>query len=59
MKVFIPTLQEPIELYSRPFASGGEGSLYRIISPKSMRYRIAKIFHPKKQTKTSQTTRKQ
>jgi DNA-binding helix-hairpin-helix protein with protein kinase domain len=41
--------QTPIELEEQPFASGGEGELYEIVSPGYART-VAKIYHPKKRT---------
>jgi len=37
-----------VTLSAKHFASGGEGNLYTIISPGSMRKYVAKIYHPHK-----------
>ncbi|BDS13260.1 protein kinase domain-containing protein [Aureispira anguillae] len=41
-----------ITLASKPFAGGGEGNLYTIVSPKELSDYVAKIYHPHKLSKT-------
>lgn len=41
-----------VTLSSKPFAGGGEGNLYVIVSPKSLRKYVAKLYHPHKLSKT-------
>lgn len=40
----------PIVLNPSPVASGGEGGLYAIKSPKTHQHLVAKIYHPKRRT---------
>ncbi|SFE88199.1 protein kinase domain-containing protein [Thermoflexibacter ruber] len=40
----------PIQIASKPFASGGEGEVYNITSPKNFSKQIVKIFKPSKRT---------
>jgi serine/threonine protein kinase len=40
----------PIQIASKPFASGGEGEVYHITSPKNFSKQIVKIFKPSKRT---------
>ena len=40
-----------LKLEIRPFASGGEGALYKIIEPSSYKMQVAKIYEPEKRTK--------
>lgn len=40
--------KEKIKTASSPFASGGEGKLYRIASPRSMKGQIVKLYHQHK-----------
>lgn len=40
----------PINIATKPFASGGEGEVYTILSPKNLSRQIAKIFKPSKRT---------
>jgi serine/threonine protein kinase len=39
-----------VQLATKPFASGGEGEVYHIISPKHCSHQIVKIFKPSKRT---------
>ncbi len=39
-----------IELSKAPFAKGGEGQLYHVLSPTNWQNRVAKIYHPNKRT---------
>ncbi|MCH2044581.1 MAG: hypothetical protein MK212_10730 [Saprospiraceae bacterium] len=43
--------QVKIELEAKPFASGGEGVLYRIKAPAKFRHSVAKLYLPPKRTK--------
>lgn len=40
-----------IELENTPFASGGEGDLFKIISPSNFHNQVVKIYKPEKRTK--------
>lgn len=40
-----------VTLHSKPFAGGGEGNLYKIVSPRELRNYVAKVYHPHKLTK--------
>lgn len=42
--------KEKLKLSEKAFASGGEGSLYKIISPNAYTNSVAKIYHPSKRT---------
>ncbi|WP_253271240.1 protein kinase domain-containing protein [Saprospira grandis] len=42
--------KEALSLAPKAFASGGEGSLFRILSPEKYSDRVAKIYHPHKRT---------
>ncbi len=43
--------KEKIKISDKPMASGGEGAIYAIASPRSYRHLVAKIFYPNKRTK--------
>jgi serine/threonine protein kinase len=43
--------KEKIKISDKPFASGGEGAIYAIASPRSYRHLVAKIYYPEKRTK--------
>lgn len=50
-RYFLKHAKEWIQLSDKPFAGGGEGNLYHIISPvKYQRKYVAKIYHPHKLT---------
>lgn len=40
--------KEKLKISEKAFASGGEGSLYKIISPNAYKNSVAKIYHPPK-----------
>jgi hypothetical protein len=42
--------KEKIKISDKPFASGGEGAVYAIASPRSYRHLVAKIYYPEKRT---------
>lgn len=42
--------KEKLRLSMKPFAGGGEGNLYKIVSPSSKQEYVAKVYHPAKQT---------
>ncbi len=42
--------KEKIKLADKPFAGGGEGNLFKILSPASLKGYVAKIYHPLKRT---------
>ncbi|MCP4439488.1 MAG: hypothetical protein GY810_11150 [Aureispira sp.] len=46
--------KEKLKLSEKPFASGGEGSLYKIISPSSYKNSVAKVYHPPKRSSLRQ-----
>ena len=48
MKFFIKSTGAFIELEEKPFASGGEGALYKIIKSDKWGHFVAKIFHKNK-----------
>lgn len=53
MKLWVQNIEGkrfPIELDQPPFASGGEGGLYCIVTP-GYEQEVAKVYHPKKRTK--------
>ena len=52
-RVFLNSRENPIFIEKQPFASGGEGNIYRIITA---RYRnaVVKIYHPEKRTKAKE-----
>lgn len=41
---------QPIKLALKPFASGGEGLLFKIVSPAKLKGLVAKVYHPNKRT---------
>lgn len=44
----IPALDQTIWLAIRPFATGGEGALYRIVAPEAYQCYVVKLIHPNK-----------
>ncbi|MCP4440827.1 MAG: hypothetical protein GY810_18045 [Aureispira sp.] len=42
--------KEKIKLASKPFASGGEGALYHVVSPVQYKHLAAKIYYPEKRS---------
>ncbi|WBM74364.1 protein kinase domain-containing protein [Saprospira grandis] len=48
--LFLTETKEAIFLAPKAFASGGEGSLFHILSPEKYSDRVAKIYHPHKRT---------
>lgn len=42
--------KEKIKISDKPFASGGEGAIYAIASPRSYSHLVAKIYYPEKRT---------
>jgi serine/threonine protein kinase len=50
MNFYLKYGKEKIKLADKPFAGGGEGNLYKILSPKSYQGYVAKIYHPFKRT---------
>ncbi|WP_052592827.1 hypothetical protein [Aureispira sp. CCB-QB1] len=42
--------KEKIKISDKPFASGGEGAIYAIASPRTYSYMVAKIYYPEKRT---------
>ena len=40
--------KEGINLSDKPFATGGEGTLYDVIAPANKRHLCAKIYHKEK-----------
>jgi len=48
--LFLSKTKEALSLAPKAFASGGEGSLFRILSPEKYSDRVAKIYHPHKRT---------
>jgi len=42
--------KEKIKIADKPFASGGEGAIYTIASPRSYNHLVAKIYYPEKRT---------
>lgn len=42
--------KEKIKISDKPFASGGEGAIYAIASPRSYNHLVAKIYYPEKRT---------
>ena len=51
-KVRLGVAGESIQIEDKPFAAGGEGELYHIISPAKYRSSVAKIYFPEKRTST-------
>lgn len=54
LRVYIPKHKEKLKLHSKPFASGGEGQLYRILSPSKWSNHVVKIYHPSKRSLSRQ-----
>lgn len=50
--------KEKIKLTGKYFASGGEGALYKIASPKDYQHLVAKIYLPNKRTSIRETKMK-
>lgn len=50
MLLYEPNSDTVVELADQPFASGGEGKLYRIEGPSIWSKHVAKIYHPNKRT---------
>ena len=48
--LFLSETGEALSLAPKAFASGGEGSLFHILSPEKYSNRVAKIYHPHKRT---------
>lgn len=42
--------KQKIKITAKPFASGGEGAIYAIASPRSYSHFVAKIYYPEKRT---------
>lgn len=42
--------KEKIKISDKPFASGGEGAIYAIASPRSYSHLVAKMYYPEKRT---------
>jgi serine/threonine protein kinase len=42
--------KEKIKISDKPFASGGEGAIYAIASPRTYSHLVAKIYYPEKRT---------
>ncbi len=47
---YIKEDQQGVELAEHPLASGGEGTLYRVLGPTTWLHCVAKIFYPHKRT---------
>lgn len=43
--------KEKIKIATKPFASGGEGAIYSVVSPRTCKHLVAKIYYPEKRTK--------
>ena len=54
-KVYLNNRQNPIILENTPFASGGEGDIFRIVSPNKYRGYVVKIYHPEKRTREKES----
>ena len=52
-RVFLNNRENPIFIEKQPFASGGEGNIYRIITSK-YRNAVVKLYHPEKRTKAKE-----
>jgi DNA-binding helix-hairpin-helix protein with protein kinase domain len=46
MQLYLKYAKEKIKIADKPFAGGGEGNLYRILSPSNMQGYVAKLYHP-------------
>jgi len=49
-KFYLKYTKETIKVAPKSFAGGGEGDLYKIVSPAAYRHYVAKIYHPQKQS---------
>jgi len=54
MKLKLGHTGEKVVIAGKPFAGGGEGNLYKILSPMHLRKYVAKLYHPHKITKLRQ-----
>lgn len=54
LSVYTKKSKEKLMLSKKPFASGGEGHLYKIISPHSFAQSVVKIYHPNKLSPTKE-----
>lgn len=54
LSVYTKKSKEKLMLSKKPFASGGEGHLYKIIAPHSFANSVVKIYHPNKLTPTKE-----
>lgn len=50
MLLYEPQSDTVLQLADKPFASGGEGKLYRIEAPADWRQYVAKVYHPSKRS---------
>lgn len=50
MDFYLKYEKEKIKLADKPFAGGGEGNLYKILSPRKYKGYVAKVYHPLKRT---------
>jgi hypothetical protein len=46
MNFYLKYSKEKIKLADKPFAGGGEGNLYKIVSPIEYKNYVAKLYHP-------------
>ncbi|BDS13163.1 hypothetical protein [Aureispira anguillae] len=42
--------KEKIKITAKPFASGGEGAIYPVVSPRAFKHLVAKIYYPEKRS---------
>ena len=54
LSVYTKKSKEKLMLSKKPFASGGEGHLYKIIAPHSFINFVVKIYHSNKLTPTKE-----
>jgi len=54
LSVYTKKSKEKLILSKKPFASGGEGHLYKIIAPHAFTNSVVKIYHPNKLTPTKE-----
>ena len=54
LSVYTKKSKEKLMLSKKPFASGGEGHLYKIIAPHAFANFVVKIYHPNKLTPTKE-----
>jgi serine/threonine protein kinase len=54
LSVYTNNTKEVLKLMPKPFASGGEGSLYKVEMPLHWRGHVVKIYHPPKRTAEKQ-----